>query len=154
MENLIKNNEEKIWGLYPGFLKAEEIVELEEIDVWKQINDLSEYIYWNMMDMEKPWINTPTQQEMKEKQYSLEFLVYYTRHYGVEFSKEPNAKEHIERNISFISWFGFWKQHFTSMPRERYNEFIDAKFLGQDISRYLPVGNWKDLYKKSKTKRR
>ncbi len=83
-----------------------------------------------------------------EAQYNLEYLVYFTRKFGVEFSKEPSESEHVERSESFNAWFGFWNNHFNSMSPETYNQFVNDRFAGKDISEYMPTGSWKDSLEK------
>ena len=81
-------------------------------------------------------------------QYNLEYLVYYTRKFGVKFSKKPSATEHIERSKSYNAWFKFWHNHFESMSTDVYNQFVDDKFSGKDISKYIDTSSLlKDISK-------
>ena len=139
---------EKKWGLYPGRLKPEEVEKLDEIDVWKKIDNLGGTIFWALHDIDKPWNKDLSVNQIIEAQYSLEYLIYHTRKYGVEFSKEPSCEEHIERSSSYLSWYSFWKRHFDSMSEEEYRAFVDDKFVGKDISKYMPINGWQ--YQKTK----
>lgn len=151
MEKEIENN--KLWGLYPSFLVPEQIDKLDEIDIWKKIDTIGGTLFWINHDAGKPWAQTLSANELNEIQYALEYLVYFTRKYGVEFSKEPSVKEHIERSNSYVSWFSFWKNHFESISSEMYNTFVEDKFSGKDISKYMPKETWKEHYNKSKVKK-
>lgn len=150
MKNQV-NDEEKIYGIYQGFLKPEEVDTLDEIDIWKKIDNLGAFIFWGFHDMNKPWGRNISAQELIEAQYALEYLVYHTKKYGVEFSREPISNEHVERSESYNAWYGFWKQHFDSMNQDDYNAFLEDKFNGKDISKYMPCDTWKNHYQKVKT---
>lgn len=43
-----------------------------------------------------------------------------------------------------VAWFAFWKNHFDSMEPEVYKQFVQDKQNGMDVSKYLPIGSWKD----------
>ncbi len=136
--------EEKIWGVYNTFDNPEEAEKAEEVDIWKSIDTLGGSIFWAIHDAGKPWASNVSSQELINAQYNLEYLVYSTRRFGVEFSKEPSATEHVERSESYNKWFQFWHNHFNSMDRKTYNQFIEDKSNGKDISKYMPSGGWKD----------
>ena len=137
--------EERIWGIYNTFDNPEAFKTLGEIDIWKKIDNLGGSIFWAIHDADKPWTaNTPLK-DLIDAQYNLEYLVYSTRRFGVEFSKEPSTYEHVERSESYNVWFRFWHNHFESMTPEIYNQFVDDKLRGKDISKYMPSGSWKDL---------
>lgn len=145
----MKKKEEKIWGVYNTFDSPEILETLGEIDIWKMIDNLGSFIFWTRHDAGKPWNDDISISKLIEAQYNLEYLVYSTRRFGVEFSKESSATEHVERSESYNVWFKFWHDHFESMTPEVYNQFIDDKFSGKDISKYMPSGSWKDLLEQS-----
>lgn len=89
--------------------------------------------------------------DLIQAQYNLEYLVYYTRRFGVEFEGEPSATKHVERSASYDAWFKFWYDHFESMDPKVYIQFVKDKFSGKDISKYLPSGSWKDSLEKPKS---
>ena len=141
--------EEKLWGVYNTFDDPEMFETLDEIDIWKKIDNLGGSIFWAMHDAGKPWATNVSTEDLINAQYNLEYLVYSTRRFGVEFSKEPSATEHVERSESYNAWFRFWHNHFESMSPEVYNQFVDDKFSGKDISKYMPSGSWKDSLEKT-----
>jgi len=145
--------EEKLWGVYNTLDNPEIFETLDEIDIWKKIDNLGGSIFWAMHDAGKPWATNVSAKDLINAQYNLEYLVYSTRRFGVEFSKEPSATEHVERSESYNAWFRFWHDHFQSMSPEIYNQFVDDKFSGKDISKYMPSGSWKDSLEKSSTKK-
>ena len=59
--------------------------------------------------------------QLIEVQYNLEYLVYFTRRFGVEFSMELSSTEHLEISELYNTWFRFWHNHFESMSPEEYN---------------------------------
>ena len=141
----MEEQEEKIWGLYNTIENLEFLEKLDEIDIWKKIDNLGGVIFWTLHDANKPWNQGVKVDHLIEAQYNLEYLVYFTRKFGVEFTREPSATEHVERSDSYNTWFKYWHDHFESMSQEEYNQFVDDKFNGKDISKYMPKGNWKDL---------
>ena len=145
--------EEKLWGVYNTLDNPEMFETLDEIDIWKRIDNLGGSIFWAMHDAGKPWATNVSVKDLINAQYNLEYLVYSTRRFGVEFSKEPSATEHVERSESYNAWFRFWHDHFESMSPEIYNQFVDDKFSGKDISKYMPSGSWKDSLEKSVQKK-
>ncbi len=140
--------EEKLWGVYNTFDNPEMFETLDEIDIWKKIDNLGGSIFWAIHDSGKPWATNVSTKDLINAQYNLEYLVYSTRRFGVEFSKEPSATERVERSKSYNVWFRFWHDHFESMSPEVYNQFVDDKFSGKDISKYMPSGSWKDSLEK------
>ena len=150
------NNEatNKIFGLYPGILKAEDVEKLSEIDVWKKIDSLGGILFWLSHDRGKPYFNNVTVSQEEELNYTLQYLVYHTRNFGVEFSQEPTLGKHVESSPSYQVWFRFWKNHFDSMDAELYKEFVSVKEKGLDISKYMPQDKWQDHYQKVATKQK
>lgn len=140
----MEKTEEKIWWIYNTLDNPESFEKLEEIDIWKKIDSLGGAIFWARHDADKPWAANVSTKDLIDAQYNLEYLVYSTRRFGVEFNKEPSDTEHVERSESYNAWFRFWHDHFESMTTEVYNQFVDDKFSGKDISKYMPSGNWKD----------
>lgn len=149
----MENIGEKLWGIYNTFDNPEIFETLDEIDIWKKIDNLGGSIFWATHDTGKPWTTNVSIKELINAQYNLEYLVYLTKKFGVEFSKEPSANAHVERSESYNAWFKFWHDHFESMSPDIYNQFVDDKFSGKDISKYMPSGSWKDSLKKNSTKK-
>lgn len=145
---------EKIWGIYNTFDKPEAVEILEEIDIWKKIDNLGNSIFWAMHNAGQPRAVKISKKDLIDAQYNLEYLVYSTRRFGVEFSKEPSETEHVQRSESYNAWFRFWYNHFESMNPEVYNQFVNDKLSGKDISKYMPSGSWKDLLGYSLQKKR
>ena len=149
----MKNQKEKIWGLYNTFENPEIVEKLDEIDIWKTIDDLGGAIFWALHDSGKPWAADVSMDQLIEVQYNLEYLVYSTKRFGVEFGREPSATEHVERSKSYDVWFRFWHSHFQTMSPELYKQFVDDKCAGNDISKYMPKGSWKDSLESNQKKR-
>ena len=140
----MENMEEKIWGVYNTFNNVEMFEQVEEYDLWKMIDSLGGYILGARHDRGKPWAANVSDKELLKAQYNLEYLVCLTRNFGVEFSKEPSTAEHVEKSKSYVAWVAFWKNHFDSMEPEVYKQFVQDKQNVMDVSKYLPIGSWKD----------
>ncbi len=147
--------EPKKWGLYNTFDNPELLDTLDEIDIWKKIDNLGGAIFQANHDAadNRPWAANISMTDLMQAQYNLEFLVYYTKKFGVEFSREPSETEHVERSASYNAWFQFWHDHFKSMSPEVYDQFVEDKFSGKDISKYMPTGSWKDLLEQSSSRK-
>jgi len=113
MKNKVKTKEEKIWGIYPAFIKKEELDKLDEFEIWKKIYNLSRSAFCYSTDTHKVWNNNILLSDIDEVEYALEYLIYYTRNFGVEFDIEPTATSHIPKSISYINWFKYWEEYFN-----------------------------------------
>ena len=138
----------KIWGLYcPPIFEPQNLENLSEIDVWKAIDNIGAILFWDLHDRNKPWRQPGMTAEQRiDAQYALEYLVYYTRKFGVEFSKMPTEEEHVEKSETYEYWYSFWSNHFKSMTKEEYQRFIEDKISGKDITEYLPEKTWQQSY--------
>lgn len=136
--------EEKLWGVYNTFDNPEMFETLDEFDLWIKIDNLSKFIFCNM-----DFANVSSQ-DLIDAQYNLDYLVYSTRRFGVEFSKAPSATEHVERKESYLAWYMFWSNHFKSMTPQVLIQFFEDKANGKDISKYMPFGSWKNSLENSR----
>lgn len=144
---------EKKWGLYNTFDNPKMFDTLDEFEIWAHIENLGGYIFYAQHDKadNRPWAADISMEKLIEAQYNLEFLVYFTRKFGVEFSHEPSETEHVDRSESYNAWYRFWNEHFETMTPEVCQQFANDKSSGKDISKYLPTGSWKDLLEKDKS---
>jgi len=136
---------EKIYGVYTGDMDMSSLDKMHEIDVWKSIESMGSSIFWVNHDAADGRITLTDvdREKLNERQYSLEYLVYYTRKFGVTFSREPQAGKHVERSEDYNAWFKFWNNVVSSWSTEKLQEFIKRKKNGQDFSYLLPKTNWK-----------
>lgn len=142
----MEKTNKKIWGIYNTFNKKPE--ELNEIDVWINITTIGSILTTaKIMTGLPPETRNFSEQDLINAQYNIDYLIYYTRNFGVEFSREPSEDERVEISKSFNSWYQFWSNHFNSMGAECYKQFVDAKNSGRDISKYMPTKSWKDSLK-------
>ena len=139
----------KLWGVYNTFENPESINQLTEYELWEKIDRLSGAIFWAQHDAGRPWAVDVPMERLIEAQYNLEYMIYSSRRFGVEFSREPSATEHLEKSETFTAWYSFWREHFANMDPEEYDQFADDYFDGKDVSKYLPTENWKDSYKRT-----
>lgn len=148
-ENRIKNA--KIYGIYPGSIKeVDKINELDEINLYFMIDALGGHIWRCRHDMLHGRI---PEFDLTEEQYALEYMVYQTKKFGVELEK-PEIDKHIAATPSYRAWFSFYDNHFKNvLNTEQWNLFQQKQINGEDISEFLPKGNWKDLLEKPKQKK-
>ncbi len=140
----MENIEEKVWGIYNTYKNPEFFETLHEAGIWHKINLLSNQLFWAYHDGNKPWRKNEPIEDLIDAQYNLEYLMYLTKRFGVEFSREPSATEHVEQSESLNAWFDFWDKYFDSMDSKTYDEFFEAYQNGEDISKYMPECTWKE----------
>jgi len=136
---------EKIYGVYNGGIDVSALDNMHEIDVWKKIENIGGTIYWLNHDAADGRITLSDKniEQINEWQYVLEYLVYYTRKFGVTFSREPKSGEHIERSEDYNKWYQYWDNVVNSWSDKQLNEFIKRREKEQDFSDLLPKTNWK-----------
>lgn len=137
----MSNKQEKVWGLYNTIGNLDTF---DEFSVWITIYNLENAISWSMHDKRKPC----GMLALTEAQYNLEYLIYYTRVFGVEFSKEPSSDKHIEKSESYNTWFKFWSDLYESMPTDIYRQFMSDKYSGKDVSKYMLKNSCKNTLEK------
>ena len=148
----MKNNEEKIYGIYPGCLsRLEEIENFSELDFYEAIDYIGGIIWRCNHDMADGRIEVV---DLTELQYALEYLVDKTRKFGVELP-EPEPGKHLTPSKSYLAWFQFYYNHFHyTLTDEEWNKYQKAKKNKEDISKFMPKGSWKDLLEEEKEKTR
>lgn len=137
----MNNKQEKVWGLYNTL---DNLDSFGEIDIWIKINNLESAISWSMYDKRKPCGTLA----LIEAEYNLEYLIYYTRKFGVQFNREPSLDKHMEKSESYNAWFKFWSDLYEAMPTDVYRQFISDKYSGKDVSKYMPTNSCKDILEK------
>ena len=136
----MENNTKKVWGLYNNYENPKVIDQLREEDIWKSIDNLGRRL---RLLSSNPHFFIPKEQ-LINYQYNLEYLVYFTRKFGVVFDYEPTEEKHVESSDSYKSWYCFWRHHFESMSEDEYDAFIEAKNFGRDVSSFMPEKSWQE----------
>lgn len=131
----------RIFGKDPGFLDPEQVTALSEVELWLNIDSIG-YMIWRLQHdalhgrIEKV--------DTKEHQYSIEFLVYTAcKKLGIEIS-EPKVDNHVSPSSEYRKWYDFYATYFRKVLSEkRWHEFNIAREKGDDISNFLPLGDWR-----------
>lgn len=136
---------EKIYGVYTGKVDMSMLDNLHEIDVWKKIEDIGASLFWSNHDAAdgRTKLSDKEREIMIEMQYLLEYLVYYTRKFGVTFNRTPKAGEHVERSEDYNKWYSFWDSVVKSWSDKQLKEFIERREKGECYLDLLPETNWK-----------
>lgn len=137
---------EKIYGIYHGNFDVNTLEKMHEIDIWKKIDSIGGTIFWANHDSSDNRIELSEKEceLLIEAQYLLEYLVYYTRKFGVKFDREPVAGQHIEKSVDFVKWYNFWSKHVKSWSKEQACEYLERRKNNQDFSDLLPKTSWND----------
>ena len=115
----------KIWGIY-NTLNKEELDKLSEYEIWKKIYLLSKEIEFTLNYLERPGKKDISIKALIDEQFNLEYLMYYTTKFGVEFDKEPTFGEHIKQSESFNKWYKKSQNYFEIEKLKRVKEEIIA----------------------------
>lgn len=130
----------RIYGIDPGFLNnKDQIDSLPEIDLYFMIDSISKIIDSTLRSAEYDTIPN-----LIEEQYAIEYCAYQTTKFGVKL-EEPAFGKHILSTPSYEAWYSFYDNHFKKvLTDEEFSEYQTNKKQGNDVSKYLPKGNWKD----------
>lgn len=141
----------RIYGIDPGCLKnPDEVNAMSEVDLYFMIDTLGGII-WSAKHAAK---HDDVQPDLTEEQYALEYCVSQTRKFGVELP-EPTIDKHISGTPSYTAWCNFYSNHFKKvLTDQEWRDYQQAKALEQDVSLFMPQGDWKDSLGESLTKKR
>ena len=149
-EDRIKNA--RIYGIDPGKgTDTEAIDKLSELDLYLAIDALGGFLSYMRHEMAHDRIEYV---DLTEEEYRMEYLVYQTRKFGVEL---PDAEidKHVSATPSYWAWLKFYDNHFKhELSNEEWNTFVKKRESGEDVSEYLPTGNWKDSLEEEKKRER
>lgn len=139
---LKREQEEHIYGIYPGIINPSLVKDYSEVDLWLNIDALSYHIWRCKHDIAKGRIASI---DLTEEEYGLEYLAYQTTRFGVDLPK-PELDKHIIPTPSYFAWNEFYRHHFKEVLSEaEWNAFIRIKNAKGDISSFLPKGDWHSL---------
>lgn len=145
----MNKEEEKIFGIYPGSIVEPSIIDnLDEIDLYLQIDALQENIYWKytMASAAHAELNT------EEDAYALEYLIYKTNKFGTNIPS-PEKGKHIHITEDYERWYEYYENHFKKVLSEsELDEFLRRKHNNEDVSEFLPSGRWKGFSRIRKLK--
>jgi hypothetical protein len=144
----------KIYGLYTGGYDNSDIDEKPEWQLFLDYEGMR-YVHWytsqrvakeladgDLSDADYDEI----MRGQKELEYSIEYLLYnIAKRTGMSCS-EPKVCEHIHINAGdFMRWYDFYRNWTSSMSAENWAKFETARERGEDVSEYLPIGDWHDF---------
>lgn len=143
-------NEEKIFGIYPGIIKdTSEVDNYDEIDLYFMIDSIGGMIWRLNHDMADGRIERV---DLTGYQYAIEYCLNQTRKFGVELD-EPTPGKHMETTDSYRAWYSFYNNHFKNvLTDDEWDEFQRRKNCGEDYSKFLPKGDWREPLKQKKVK--
>ena len=130
----------KVWGIY-NTLDQEKIEKLSEFELWMKIHSMNRDIRCMLNYVQKLNGKDVSASALIDSEFNLEYLIYYTKKFGVKFENTPTFGEHIKQSESFNKWYDFWWNYYNS---KEYRKYREAKEKGIDISKYLPNVNWKE----------
>ena len=144
----MKEKDNRIYGIDPGFLENPEAYEtMSEIELYWYIDTLSAHIWKTEEDMASGII---PKTDLTEEEYALDYMIYQTNRFGTEITI-PKAGKQIILTPAYNAWYGFYSDYFNLvLSDEEWKTFQYAIKNNQDISIFMPTGNWKDIIEKFK----
>ncbi len=133
----------KIYGIYPGSIKdPEKIAQLSEVELYFMIDALQQHIrYCNHAASH----GRMEPVDLTEEKYAVEYLAYQTTRFGVQLAS-PEMDKHIVVTPSYAAWVTFYSNHFKQgLTDNEWKEFQRRRSTGEDVSMFMPKGDWHDL---------
>ena len=144
----------RIFGLDTGKYDSQKIEAMDDWELFLEYYDIT-YLAWRMehnalRDYSRGYVSdeefVSVIEAIAELQYSIEYLAYaISKRNNIEVN-EPAIDKHISPNREiFMKWYNFYNDHFIyKMPQSTWNDFVQKRKDGMDVSEYLPVGNWRE----------
>lgn len=131
-------NKIRIYGIDPGnILNPEIFTNMSEQDLFFNLIKITAYFMDNVEYIKN---NLIPDMDIKKLEYAIEYIVYQTTRFGVEFPK-PAPFQHIYNNESFQNWFNHCQSYIKDLNSEQYNEFIQRLKLNKDVSMFISGNN-------------
>lgn len=99
-------NKEKLYGLYPASLNRDlqnKLYTFTEEQTFKLIYYIESEIFWMTHEDRNFLID---KEEMIEKTYALEYVIYSTTRFGIKFKQPTNQP--LEKNDDYQNWYNYW----------------------------------------------
>lgn len=117
--------EKRIYGLYPGYIKNTlDIDKLSASEIFLAIRNYSSFIY-NVKNIVQ---ENADNVDLSEEEYTFDYLVYYTRHFGVEFP-EPEEGKRIVITDSFMDWYKTYYDYYKNILSDEQYESLENDFV-------------------------
>lgn len=148
------SDETRIYGINPGSCNPEVVEQAESWELFLQYYGVT-YIAWRMRhdsvrDYGRGYISDDSLisigKEMSELQYNIEYLMLaICQKEGITVS-EPAAGQHITPDReTFMRWYRYYDNHFMhQLSDAEWRDFEAKRERGEDITSYLPTGDWHD----------
>ncbi|MBR5662524.1 MAG: hypothetical protein IKX00_02590 [Bacilli bacterium] len=132
----------KKYGEYYVNVNPQELEQLNELEVWDIIREMELELKYNAMD---PMLgHCLSSSKVINYEYDLQYIIYFTRKFGVQFDCEPSEKR-IEKSESFNKWYAFYEKLIEDMKESGlYAEYLKDKQLHNSLDKYMPTTSWKE----------
>ena len=121
----------KIWGVY-NTLDETKLDNLSEFEIWKKIALLTREINCILNYGKKQGNKDINIKALITEKFNLEYLIYYTKKFGVEFDEVPSYGKHIEKSESFNNWYKYWTNKFKESKNLKNNSINLTTILLND----------------------
>ncbi|MCL2094736.1 hypothetical protein FWH13_01315 [Candidatus Saccharibacteria bacterium] len=144
----------RIYGIDAGSCDVERIKVATEWELFLEYYSITKVAWYLNHDgsrdhsrgriSDKDWDSM--QDGLAEMQYDIEYLMYaIAKKIGIDVP-EPEVDKHIlpDREM-FTKWYRFYDNHFMHTLSDGQKRAFEAKCKkGEDVSEYLPSGNWRE----------
>ena len=113
--------EEKLWGGYNTFDNPEMFETLDEIDIWKKIDNLGGSIFWAIHDSGKSWVTNVSTEDLIKKSKQIKSMEIYENdlEITVEYLNQMILdKSEKTRNSKFSEYKIFTEEKLEEMTKE------------------------------------
>lgn len=142
----------RIHGSDPGQYDPEHIKQLAEWELFLEYYGVT-LIAWRIShdgqrDHSRGHLSDAAWQSMQEDlirlSYDIDFLLYtICQRIGVQVSEPEVDKRIMPDRDAFMKWYRFYDQHFMyQLSKAEWEDFEQKRKAGEDISHYLPTGDW------------
>ena len=98
--------QEKLYGQYPGSLSIHvqnKIQVMSEEEIFKLIYYIEGEVFWSQHE-DRNYTNDF--KELEEKTFALDFVIYSTRKFGINFN--PPSTKRLEKKEEYLNWYKKW----------------------------------------------
>ena len=148
-------DKERIFGEDTGNLDPDEIAKMSDWELFMDYYSITK-IQWRLdhdscRDFSRKRLPEKDyddiQEQVRKLQYPVEYLLYViSKRNDIEVN-EPAPGKHIRPDRkAFMTWYKFYDDHFMhTLTNEQWDEFERRREAGEDVSEFLPKGNWRDI---------
>ena len=135
-----------VYGLDPGVLENTYLHRtMNGLDIYLELMHFERLIADKRQELQEGKITEAIfNAQVMQLMLAQQSLAFRTTDLGVEIP-EPRVGEQVELTSSYVAFFNFHDDYVKNiMPPEALRDYIRKREAGEDISEYLPEGDWRE----------